>query len=60
MPAIKVKGKTGELAIYALINFKDAAGPKSLTEVRRILGIPKPDANVDVDSEEKKYEILEK
>jgi adenylate cyclase len=58
MPPIKVKGKTGELSIYSLINFKDAPGPRTLAEVRKLLGIPKPEAGVDVDSEEKKYEIL--
>ena len=59
MPAIKVKGKTGELFIYGLINLKTAeTGPRTLSDVRKLLGIPKPEANVDVDKEEKKYEIV--
>ena len=60
MPAIKVKGKTGELSIYALINFKDEPGLKTLAEVRKLLGIPKPEADVNLDQEEKKYEIVGK
>ena len=58
MPAIKVKGKTGQLSIYALVNLKGAAGPKTLVEVRKLLGIPKPEKAVDLDKEEKKYEIV--
>ncbi len=58
MPAITVKGKTGELSIYGLINMKDAEGPKTLQDVRSLLGIPKPDGCVDADGEEKKYEIV--
>ncbi len=58
MPAIKVKGKTGELSIYSLINFKDAPGPQTLSEVRGLLGIAEPEAKVDVDKEETKYEIV--
>jgi adenylate cyclase len=58
MPAIKVKGKSGELSIYSLVNRKGAAGPKTLAEVRKLLGIPKPEKSVDLDKEEKKYEIV--
>ena len=58
MPAITVKGKTGQLSIYGLINYKDAPGPKTLADVRKVVGIPKPQANVNVDKEEKKYEIV--
>jgi adenylate cyclase len=58
MPPIKVKGKTGELSIYGLVNFRDRAGPQTLSEVRSILGIPKPEGCADVDEEEKKYEIV--
>ena len=58
MPAIKVKGKTGQLFIYSVINFKDAPGPKTLSELRSMLGIPKPEVQVIVDKEEKKYEIV--
>ncbi|HEY9595333.1 MAG TPA: adenylate/guanylate cyclase domain-containing protein, partial [Spirochaetia bacterium] len=60
MPAITVKGKTGALSIYALINLKNAdSGPRNLTEVRKLLGIPRPEAHVDVSEEEKKYEIVD-
>lgn len=58
MPAITVKGKTGPLSIYSVINFKDADGPKTLSEVRKLLGIPTPETHVDVDKEETKYEII--
>jgi len=58
MPAITVKGKSGALSIYALINFKEAAGPRTLSDVRKLLGIPRPLGAVDVDREEKKYEIV--
>ncbi len=58
MPAITVKGKTGPLSIYGVINLKDAAGPRTLSEVRKLLGIPVPDSHVDVDKEETKYAIV--
>jgi adenylate cyclase len=60
MPAVKVKGKSGELAIYALVNLKDAPGPKTLGDLRTLMGIPAPDAHADVNGEEKKYEIVGK
>ncbi|HET7838196.1 MAG TPA: adenylate/guanylate cyclase domain-containing protein, partial [Rectinemataceae bacterium] len=58
MPAIKVKGKAAALSIYGLVGFRDGPGPKSLDEVRSLLGIPRPEGRVDVDKEETKYEIL--
>ncbi len=60
MPGVKVKGKTGTLAIYSLINFKDTPGPTTLTQVRKLLGIPAPRGKVDIDKEEVKYEIVGK
>lgn len=60
MPAVKVKGKSGELAIYALVNFRDAPGPRTLNEVRALLGIQRPEAHADLSGEEKKYEIVGK
>lgn len=59
MPAIKVKGKTAELSIYALINLKNAdTEPQDLDGLRRLLGIPRPEGREDVDEQEKKYEIV--
>lgn len=58
MPSITVKGKSGKLCIYGLVNFKDAPGPTTLHHVREALGIPAPDGHVDVDREEVKYEIV--
>jgi adenylate cyclase len=60
MAPIKVKGKTDPLQIYAVVNMVGAEGPRSLAEVRSLLGIEAPEAAVDVDKEEVKYEILEK
>jgi adenylate cyclase len=60
MPAIKVKGKAEPLTIYAVVKFKGAEGPETLAELRAFLGIVPPQAAVDVDKEEVKYEILEK
>ncbi|MEL3908866.1 MAG: adenylate/guanylate cyclase domain-containing protein [Treponemataceae bacterium] len=49
MTPIKVKGKEDALQIYAVINFKGANGPKTLAEVRQLVGIipPKNIANPD-------------
>jgi adenylate cyclase len=58
MPAITVKGKSEKLSVYALINTLDTPGPRTVADVRKLLGIPKPAANINVDEEEKKYEIV--
>lgn len=58
MRPIKVKGKTEPLQIYALINYKNAPGPQTLDEVRKLLHITPPVTTVDPDKEEVKYEIL--
>ncbi len=60
MPPIKVKGKTDPLNIYSVVNIRGQEGPKTLAEVRKILGIVPPSGDIDVDKEEVKYEILEK
>lgn len=60
MPAIRVKGKSEPLRIYAIVNFKGVRGPKTLAEVRNLLGIPIPTEIVDLGKEEEKYEILKK
>ena len=62
MQPIKVKGKVAPLQIYAVINYKNAEGPKTLDEVRKLVGIPIPKniPSTDELKEEVKYEILEK
>lgn len=66
MPSVTVKGKAEPVKIFAVINIPKATtikgaglnGPKSLAEVRTLLGIPTPDlGKVDTDAEEKKYKI---
>lgn len=66
MPSVSVKGKSEPLKMYAVVNIIDATdikgagskGPKVLEQVRTMLGVKAPDlANVDTNSEEKKYEI---
>ncbi len=60
MPSIKVKGKEAPLTIYAVVKMKGDEGPATLAELRKYLGIVPPEAAVDVDKEEIKYEILGK
>jgi hypothetical protein len=45
--------------MFAVVNFKDAAGgPRTLKEVRNLLGIEDKDVSgVDTNAEEKKYKI---
>ncbi|MDR2073298.1 MAG: HAMP domain-containing protein [Spirochaetaceae bacterium] len=58
MPPVSVKGKEKPVRMFAVINVKDAAGPKTLSELRNLLGIPVPDiSKVDTNAEEKKYKI---
>jgi adenylate cyclase len=66
MPSVTIKGKVRPVKMYAVINIPDAktipgtgeAGPKSLQEVRAMLGIPEPVlSKVDVNAEEEKYNI---
>lgn len=59
MQPIKVKGKVDPLQIYAVVNYKDEEGPKTLKQVREMVGIPTPKGEVSTE-EEVKYEILEK
>jgi adenylate cyclase len=59
MPFITVKGKSDPLRIYAVVNLKDSPGPRTLGEVRALLGIEAPGGPVDAEKEEVKYEILE-
>ncbi|GHV85505.1 adenylate/guanylate cyclase domain-containing protein [Spirochaetia bacterium] len=59
MPAVTLKGKVQPVRMFAVINFKDtASGPKTLPELRALLGIPVPEMDkVNIDAEEKKYKI---
>lgn len=66
MPSVTVKGKEKPVSMYAVVNMPRATdipgagpdGPKTMAEVRKLLGIPTPDyAKVNLDEEEKKYKI---
>jgi len=41
-----------------VIKLKGEEGPETLAELRRLLGIVPPEASIDVDKEEVKYEIV--
>jgi adenylate cyclase len=59
MPSVTVKGKAKPLRIFAVVNFTGMEkGPRTLAEVRGLLGIKPPDiSKVDVDAHEEKYSI---
>jgi len=59
MPSVTVKGKEKPVRIFAVINHVSVtSGPRTLADVRKLLGITAPDASkADVNSEEKKYKI---
>ena len=59
MPSVTVKGKEKPVRIFAVINHVAVtSGPKTLAEVRQLLGIMPPDmSKADVNAEEKKYII---
>jgi adenylate cyclase len=59
MPPVRVKGKKKPVRIFAVVNpAKADKGPRTLAEVRKLLGIAPPDiAKVDVNADEKKYQI---
>jgi len=59
MPSVTVKGKEKPLRIFAVINhISVTSGPKTLKDVRELLGITPPDLEkIDVNAEEKKYKI---
>jgi adenylate cyclase len=65
MPAVTVKGKEQPVRMFAVVNLRAPVGkeqpsPKTLGEVRKLLGIATPDlSKVDTDAEEKKYKIQE-
>jgi adenylate cyclase len=62
MPSVTVKGKEKPVRVFAVVNFADnEKGPRTLSDVRKLLGIEEPDiAKVDVDADEKKYKIAGK
>jgi adenylate cyclase len=66
MPSVTVKGKEGPCRMFAVVNMPGCTdipgcgpdGPKSMAEIRTMLGIPVPDyAKVNLDEEEQKYKI---
>ncbi len=68
MPSVSVKGKEKPVSIYAVVNMPNVTdikgagkdGPKTMQELRDLLGTPTPDfSKVDADAEEKKYKIGE-
>ena len=59
MPPVTVKGKEKPVRIFAVVNTSGAeTGPRTLAEVRNLLGIQAPDlSKVNLNAEEKKYKI---
>jgi adenylate cyclase len=59
MPPVTVKGKAKPVRLFAVVNFSAAkTGPRTLAEVRTMLGVEAPDiSKVDLDADEKKYKI---
>ena len=66
MPSVTVKGKEKPVKMFAVINMPRVTdipgagpeGPKTMAEVRTLLGIPTPDfAKVNVNEDEKKFKI---
>ncbi|MDR2943056.1 MAG: HAMP domain-containing protein [Treponema sp.] len=54
MPSVTVKGKENTVRLFAVVNIKDARGPKTLEDVRNLLGIPNVDiSKVDTNAKEK-------
>jgi len=59
MPPVTVKGKEKPVRLFAVVNLTAVhSGPRTLAQVRRVLGIRPPDiAKADVNAEEHKYQI---
>jgi adenylate cyclase len=59
MPSVTVKGKEKPVRIFAVVNHVSVtSGPRTLAEVRQLLGIQAPNLEkADVNAEEEKYKI---
>ncbi len=68
MPSVTVKGKEKPIRLFAVVNIHEPyskgiplagkSGPKTLADVRAMLGITPPDMKkVDLNEDEKKYSI---
>ncbi|MDR0475390.1 MAG: HAMP domain-containing protein [Treponema sp.] len=59
MPSVTVKGKEKPVRIFAVVNSVIVdKGPKTLAEVRKLLGLETPDiSKIDVNADERKYKI---
>ena len=59
MPSVTVKGKEKPVRLFAVVNHISVkSGPKTLAEVRNVLGIKPPDiSKTDLNAEELKYKI---
>ncbi|WP_461257928.1 adenylate/guanylate cyclase domain-containing protein [Treponema sp. R80B11-R83G3] len=59
MPPVTVKGKEKPVRLFAVVNHVSVqSGPKTLAEVRKLLGIKPPDiSKANVNAEELKYKI---
>jgi adenylate cyclase len=59
MPSVTVKGKLKPVRIFAVVNHIGShSGPRTIDEVRKLLGLKAPDIEkVDVNEDEKKYNI---
>lgn len=58
MPSVHVKGKEGNVRMFAVINAVGAKGPADINQLRKFLGVETPDlGKVNTDEEEKKYQI---
>ena len=57
MPSVMVKGKEKPVHIYAVINLKNSKGPKTLAELRKLMGLKQP-AGKGIPSEELKIRVI--
>ena len=59
MPSVTVKGKEKQVRIFAVVGLSGSnKGPKTLADVRKLLGIETPDLEkTDINADEKKYKI---
>ncbi|MDR1390079.1 MAG: HAMP domain-containing protein [Treponema sp.] len=58
MPPVQVKGKEKPVRMFAVINARQAQGPQTLADLRKLLDIVPPDlSKANVNAEEKKYKL---